>query len=109
MAATSQIARSNLIVLKEIFILCQVVPLTGQPSPYQGRVPPLSPSEEMCLIMSVYNHLEELPNLEFRYCVFDAVFSGITFNNQSPEHSRGHIQLKMVGLNNVKLLMMLNY
>ena len=91
MATTSQIARSNLLVLKEVFIVRQNVQLRGRLSSSLTSPPPLSPTEEMCMLMSLYNHLEELPTLEFRYCVFDAVFSTVGFDNQTGDRSRVHV------------------
>ena len=72
----SQLTRDNLQTLADLFILCQ----SRFPPDHGSKftTPPLTPLEEMQLLLSLHGQLEDQQSLELHYCIFDAVFGGIT-------------------------------
>ena len=77
----SQPSTDTLLALVDTFVL-KIPPKTGVKG--QKMEGPLTPAEEMQLLMSIHSQLEEQQSLEMRYCMFEAIFGGSGGDKQVP-------------------------
>ena len=83
----SQPSTDTLLALVDTFVL-KIPPKTGVKG--QKMEGPLTPAEEMQLLMSIHSQLEEQQSLEMRYCMFEAIFGGSEGDKQVPSRIRSH-------------------
>lgn len=77
-SGTLKLVRDNLVGLIDMFVLCQTQSLAGGDRGTDKPTFSLNPVEEMQLLLTIQTQLEEQKNVKLRYCVFDAIFGGIT-------------------------------
>ena len=79
---SSRKMRDNLIGLIDMFIFqreSSLAPPTASVLTERLRgSDPLSAAAEVQLLVAIHKHLEDQPDLSLRYCVFDAIFGGIS-------------------------------